>query len=203
MLLYLFMTVHMIVLLCPPAFLIGLLFHYIMGNPIPYNSIYGISVILILAPVLNIFLFRDHIRAIKTLSFASIKDVYAISHSRDTVLKLPYEKVFEECLNSLSTIHDYRIPTFKVIMGAKYKVIKSSIDDGLIKVKITGSKFTSDRMLEIVLHKFSETDTEIQMTIKPCFYAGPMDYGRGLTYIEGILKYLKNQETAIPKLATQ
>ena len=116
-----------------------------------------------------------------------IKDITNVYHFRNIELKLPYDKVFNLCIESLK-------------MFKRYKIKKEDYSYGKI-IAITGITWKSwGEVISFAIHKIDNNKIQVIISSKPILCTTLVDYGKNLENVEKIVAFLQEKNRAYNKI---
>lgn len=131
-----------------------------------------------------------HVWSVKRMSYGKsveIKDITNVHHFRNIELKLPYDKVFNLCIESLK-------------MFKRYKIKKEDYSYGKI-IAITGITWKSwGEVISFAIHKIDNNKIKVIISSKIILCTTLVDYGKNLENVEKIVAFLQEKNRAYNKI---
>lgn len=125
-----------------------------------------------------------HSRSVKRMPSGKSEEAMDVHHLRNVELWLPYDKVFNLCVESLRLIK-------------KCKIQKEDISQGKIVAKASMTWKTWGDVISFDVRKIDNDRTQVIVSSRPAVRTTLVDYGKNLENVERISSFLKEQsETA-------
>ena len=139
----------------------------------------GIISGLTLSALLFIVLSPLHIYAVKKVASELTKEAYGTDHVRNIKLDLPYEKTFDLCIKSLTSLNNCKITTREPSLGE-------------ITAKTSINWKTWGDTIIFKLKQIDNQSTTLILSSRPTARTTIVDYGKNLDNIQKIVCFLKN-----------
>ena len=119
-----------------------------------------------------------HTWSVKRISSGKSEEATSVHHVRSVELRLPYDKAFNLCIESLSLLK-------------KYRIIEEDRSQGKIVAK-TGMTWKSwGEVITFEVGEIGNDRTQIEVSSRPAVRTTLVDYGKNLENVKTIIFFLK------------
>jgi len=119
-----------------------------------------------------------HSQSVKRMPYGNSEEAMGVHHVRNVELRLPYDDVFNICIESLNLIK-------------KFKIQKEDRSQGKIVARISVSWQIWGDMISFDVCRIDNNRTQVIVSSKPVVRTTLVDYGRNLENVERITEFLK------------
>ena len=118
-----------------------------------------------------------HYRSVKRMSFGTSEEAMGVHHVRNVELRLPYDKAFDLCIESLNLIK-------------KCKIQKEDLSQGEIDARAGMTWRTFGDVISFEVRKIGDDRIQVEVSSRPAVRATLVDYGKNLENVEQIAGFL-------------
>lgn len=119
-----------------------------------------------------------HSQSVKRMPYENSEESMGVHHVRNVELRLPYDDVFNICIESLSSIK-------------KFKIQKEDRSQGKIVARTSVSWKTWGDVISFDVCRIDNNRTQVIVSSKPVVRITLVDYGKNLENVERIVEFLK------------
>ena len=118
-----------------------------------------------------------HNQSVKRISSGKYKQTLSVHHTRHVKLRLPYDRVFDLCLESLTSIE-------------KCKIQKEDRHEGRIIAKAVMTWKTWGDVILFKIQRISNDEIQVEVSSRPALRTTLVDYGKNLENVQKIVRFL-------------
>jgi hypothetical protein len=157
---------------------------YSLQYGFPSGLVAGLFVGILFGVFMSLILGFLHSWSVKRMPSGKSEEAMGVHHVRNVELRLPYDKVFNLCVESLRLI-------------TKCKIQKEDHSQGKIVAKAGMTWKTWGDIISFEVRKIDNDRTQVMVSSRPAVRTTLVDYGKNLENVERISAFLKEQsETA-------
>lgn len=157
---------------------------YSLQYGFPSGIVAGLFVGLFFGVFMSLILGLVHSWSVKRIPSGKSEKAMGVHHVRNVELRLPYDKAFNLCIESISLIK-------------KCKIQKEDRSEGKIVAKAGMTWKTLGDLISFEVHKIENDRTQIVISSRPAVVTTLVDYGKNLENVERISSFLKEQSDTI------
>ncbi len=160
----------------PFGIIFGTLYHFQRGFPASLVS--GLLGGIFVGSTLSLILGLLHRKSIQNMPYNDYEEALDVKHERKLIVPLPYDHVFNLCLDSLTEIK-------------KSKINKLDRDKGKIRARAGMTPKTLGDRIRLKVEKIDDEKTRVIVRSEPVSPTTAVDYGKNLENVERITAYLE------------
>jgi hypothetical protein len=159
---------------------------YILVDGLIIGLIKGLIAGILFGGLMSLILGLLHTSSVKRMPYGKSKEAMKVHQVRNIELQLPYDKVFNLCVDSLGLIKECEIQEKDHLQG---KIVAKS-----------GTTWKSwGEIITFQLHKIDNKTTQVIVSSRPVVSTTIVDYGKNLENVERITSFLKEQNKTFSK----
>lgn len=162
----------------PYGIAIGVLFSFPFG--IPIGLVAGVAVCIFFGGFFSLTLGLLHTWSVKRMSYGISEEAMGVHHVRNVELRLPYDKAYDLCIESISLIKKCRIKN-------------EDRSQGKIEAKAGMTWKTWGDVISFDVRKIDIDKIQVEASSRPAVRMTLVDYGKNLDNVETLIEYLKTQ----------
>ena len=151
---------------------------------IPSGLAAGVAAGLFLGGFMSLILGFVHRQSVKRTSFAESEDAMSVHHVRNVELRLPYDKAFDLCIESLRLIK-------------KCKIRNEDRSQGKLVAKAGMTWKTYGDVISFGVRKIGNDRTQVEVSSRPAVRTTLVDYGKNLENVEIVVGFLNAHSESI------